>query len=158
MLSDATSELLRGLGAAAAEVRAASLEPEQTRRRRAEVTEEKMRCILLALDVALGPSMLDKAVELCQERQMNAQNRRRSPIRGFVAQESRRRCYHVRGDQKKTYLCMEGFCSCRSFVAKVMTDSPFCKHLVALEISLSLGYVEQVEVAESEFSTYLNEI
>lgn len=131
--------------------------------------EAQLQALVLSLDVLLGPGMVDKAVAMCQPRRASGRQRGRSagpaekrrPFVRFICEASGRRCHHVRGESGaggdgSVYLCVEGFCSCRSFVNKLSAGTPFCKHLVALELAQLTDLVAEECVGPAAYTRSLS--
>lgn len=114
----------------------------------ATVEAEERACnAMQALQVLVGKPLVDKAVAVCEKRKA---------VTKYVAMDSRRECYKVRGEQDD-YLCFRdlSYCSCHNFAQRCVSSFPLCKHVIAMKLAEGLGIIEQVQVPDSEFAKYL---
>mmetsp|Transcript_20315 Transcript_20315/g.37750 ORF Transcript_20315/g.37750 Transcript_20315/m.37750 type:complete len:181 (+) Transcript_20315:404-946(+) len=134
--------------------------PEETKyRQQMQECEEKIQIILLGLDVALGPGLLDRALEVSRSKPSYSNSYSSSSSHGkritaYVSEPSQRRCWHVQGDAG-VYLCVEGFCSCRNFCTKLTSGVPLCKHLIAIKLATALEEVNTVVVPDAQYARLL---
>ena len=92
----------------------------------------------LAVDAILGEGMLDKALDLCKLSTKYGQLCSHEIVM-FEARLSQRRCWHVKSRGSIFYSCLEDFCSCPHFAMSLESDTPLCKHLLAIKLAQKMG-------------------
>ena len=135
--------------------------------------EQKFRACTLALDSILGQTMIDKALQICtvswkpsatnfnhslSRDKMLQESRKTWKLTKIVSETSKRQCWHIAGENKKIYLCIEGFCSCRAFIFALETNFPICKHILAVKISERFGDFNKISVSDEQYPNYLTTI
>ncbi|XP_046447308.1 zinc finger SWIM domain-containing protein 7-like isoform X1 [Daphnia pulex] len=109
-----------------------------------EVTED-----LLASIHTLFPIHSITALDLIDHRSVS-----------LLTSPSGRKIYSCLGSLGTPYLiCYTGFtCTCPSFRHNFNIENLWCKHLLALQLSLAMGVVQVKEVSEEIMMTMLNEL